>query len=87
MEDIVTQIKTMIDHLPADAIKSIVEEFEWRKEMSSKVAKMVQLFSKLEDEEKKEFFNNIKPLLIDGNSTGLVCVSETTNVDDAESCE
>lgn len=60
MEELTNQVITMLDELPAESVKLIAERANLRLNISPKVSKIIGLVEKLSDEDKKQFFINIK---------------------------
>lgn len=60
MEELTNQVMNMLDELPAESVKLIAERANLRLNVSPKVSKIIGLVEKLSDEDKKQFFINIK---------------------------
>lgn len=60
MEELTNQVMNMLDELPAESVKLIAEKASLRLNVSPKVSKIIGLVEKLSDEDKKQFFINIK---------------------------
>ena len=60
MEEKLNKLLGLIESLPADQIVIIAEKCKGLGEISPRVRKMVSLFEKLSDEEKDQFFRNVK---------------------------
>ena len=60
MEELTNQVMNMLDELPAESVKLIAERASLRLNVSPKVSKIIGLVEKLSDEDKKQFFINIK---------------------------
>lgn len=60
MEEKLNKLLGLIESLPADQIVIIAEKCKGLGEISPKVRKMISVFEKLSDEEKEQFFRNVK---------------------------
>lgn len=61
-DDRVDKMIWLISKLPADQITVIIEKCKSLGEISPRVSKLISLFDKLSDEEKHQFFTNVKPM-------------------------
>lgn len=81
MDERLDKMIWLISKLPADQITVIIEKCKSLWEISPRVSKLMSLFDKLSEEEKQQFFTNIKPME-DGCTTDS---SELTTSTDDES--
>lgn len=62
MDERLDKMIWLISRLPADQITVIIEKCKSLWEISPRVSKLITLFDKLSDEEKHQFFTNVKPM-------------------------
>lgn len=62
MDERLDKMIWLISKLPADQITVIIEKCKSLWELSPRVSKLISLFDKLSDEEKHQFFTNVKPM-------------------------
>ena len=62
MDERLDKMIWLISRLPADQITVIIEKCKSLWELSPRVSKLIALFDKLSDEEKHQFFTNVKPM-------------------------
>jgi hypothetical protein len=82
MDERLDKMIGLISRLPADQITVIIEKCKTLWEISPRVTKLISLFDKLSDEEKEQFFRNVKPMedgCITDASTEHVTESEPTD--------
>lgn len=60
MEERLNKLLGLIESLPGDQILIIAEKCKGLGEISPKVRKLISVFEKLNDEEKQQFFRNVK---------------------------
>lgn len=62
MDERLEKMLWLIESLPVEQIVIIAEKCKWWWEISPKVTKLVDIFNKLTEEEKSQFFRCVKPI-------------------------
>lgn len=70
MDERLNKLLWLIQSLPSDQIVIIAEKCKGLWEISPKVQKLISVFDKLSDEEKDQFFRNVKPHCDDNSIPG-----------------
>lgn len=64
------EVLSLIETLPLDSMEDLIKAIEERKNISKKVAKLLQLFESLSNEEKHQFFINVKSSIYGSKQSG-----------------